>query len=176
MHNGDATRGTFDTYGWLHRGELGRVDANGFLHITGRIKELIITAGGENVPPVLIENEIKSECDAISNAVVIGDARKYLTVLLTLKSEPDGEGAPTTTPTVATAAFLKQCGSAATTTSAAAACEKVAAALTAAIKRANTRATSNAQCVQRFTVSGVVTLTRRSSFLHGRFLSPYVRK
>ena len=55
------------------------------MRITGRIKELIITAGGENVPPVLIENEMKAAMVALSNVMVIGDKRKYLAMLVSLK-------------------------------------------------------------------------------------------
>lgn len=69
----------------MHSGDLGRLDKKGNLIITGRLKELIITAGGENVAPVLIENDIKRNLKFISNCMVIGDKRKYLTVLLTLK-------------------------------------------------------------------------------------------
>ena len=61
------------------------MDKFGNLTITGRIKELIITAGGENVAPVLIENIFKENARFISNSVVIGDRRKYLVMLLTLK-------------------------------------------------------------------------------------------
>jgi len=55
--------------------------------ITGRLKELIITAGGENVAPVLIENVLKENLNFVSYGVVIGDQKKYLSVLLTLKHE-----------------------------------------------------------------------------------------
>lgn len=69
----------------MHSGDVGRLDKFGNLNITGRIKEIIITAGGENVAPVLIENIILENLPFISNAVVIGDQRKYLIVLLTFK-------------------------------------------------------------------------------------------
>jgi len=64
--------------------------------ITGRKKELQITAGGENVPPVLIEAEMKQAMPALSNVMVIGDRRKYLFMLLSLKTAVDpAMGAPT---------------------------------------------------------------------------------
>lgn len=80
-----ATKSTIDEEGFLHSGDLGRLDKRGNLIITGRLKELIITAGGENIAPVLIENDIKRNMKFVSNCMVIGDKRKYLTVLLTLK-------------------------------------------------------------------------------------------
>ena len=71
--NEQATRETIDAEGFLHSGDVGKLDSKGNLQITGRIKELLITAGGENVAPVLIENAIKDELPFISNAMVIGD-------------------------------------------------------------------------------------------------------
>jgi len=83
--------------GWYKSGDLGRFDSDGFLWLTGRLKELIITAGGENIAPILIENNIKLELpELLSYVVVVGDKRKYLTCLVTLKCKVDAEsGAPT---------------------------------------------------------------------------------
>ncbi|MCC6215509.1 MAG: long-chain fatty acid--CoA ligase [Polyangiaceae bacterium] len=78
----DATAETL-VDGWLCSGDLGAIDAQGFLSITGRKKEIIITAGGKNITPKNIEAAIKN-CELVSEAVVIGDRRKYLTALVTL--------------------------------------------------------------------------------------------
>lgn len=67
--------------GWLYTGDIGQLDANGRLSITGRKKEIIVTAGGKNVAPVLLEN-LLSEDPLILQAMVIGDDRKYLAALL----------------------------------------------------------------------------------------------
>ncbi|XP_072243592.1 long-chain-fatty-acid--CoA ligase ACSBG2-like [Leuresthes tenuis] len=91
----DKTTEALDEQGWLHSGDLGRHDEQDFLYITGRIKELIITAGGENIPPVPIEDAVKNELPFISNAMLIGDKRKFLTMLLTLKCVMDDNGDPT---------------------------------------------------------------------------------
>jgi long-chain acyl-CoA synthetase len=69
--------------GWLHSGDLGAFDSDGFLSITGRKKQIIITAGGKNIAPKNIEAAIK-ESPLVSEAVVIGDRRKYLVALVTL--------------------------------------------------------------------------------------------
>ncbi|KAK7077908.1 catalytic activity protein [Halocaridina rubra] len=97
----ERTLETLDDEGWLHSGDVGRFDEDGFLYLTARIKELVITAGGENIAPVLIEEYVKKELPFISNAMIVGDNRKYLSVLLTLKAEVDentAESLPTLIP------------------------------------------------------------------------------
>uniref|UniRef100_T1J7B4 long-chain-fatty-acid--CoA ligase n=1 Tax=Strigamia maritima TaxID=126957 RepID=T1J7B4_STRMM len=83
----EMTREAVEEDKWLHSGDIGLIDKDGFLFVTGRIKELIITSGGENIPPVLIEDQIKKLLPVLSNCMLIGDKRKYLTILLTLKTE-----------------------------------------------------------------------------------------
>ena len=75
--------------GWLHTGDLGEFDADGYLSITGRKKDIIITAGGKNVAPKLLEGGIRSH-PLVSEAVVIGDRRKFLSALVSLDSEAAG--------------------------------------------------------------------------------------
>ncbi|GAB5572082.1 long-chain-fatty-acid--CoA ligase ACSBG1 isoform X2 [Prionailurus iriomotensis] len=107
-----------DAEGWLHTGDTGRLDKDGFLFITGRLKEIIITAGGENVPPVPIEDAVKMELPIISNAMLIGDQRKFLSMLLTLKCTLDPDAChPTDHLTEQAVEFCRQVGSSATTVS-----------------------------------------------------------
>ncbi|XP_042552956.1 long-chain-fatty-acid--CoA ligase ACSBG2-like [Dipodomys spectabilis] len=85
----EATADVIDEEGWLHSGDLGRMDNQGFLFITGRIKEILITAGGENVPPIPIETLVKEKIPIVSNAMLVGDGAKFLSLLLTLKCQMD---------------------------------------------------------------------------------------
>lgn len=80
------TEDAIDENGWLHSGDMGCLGANGMLKITGRYKELIIGAGGENIAPVPIEDMLKKLCPAVSNIIMIGDKRKYNVCLVTLKA------------------------------------------------------------------------------------------
>ena len=86
LNDPDRTAETFDADGWLHTGDIGRMDADGYLTIVDRKKELIITSGGKNVSPANIEAELKS-LPLVGQACVIGDGRPYLVALLVLDPE-----------------------------------------------------------------------------------------
>jgi long-chain acyl-CoA synthetase len=80
----EATRQTIDDEGWLHTGDVGGLDEDGFLRITDRKKDIIVTAGGKNVAPQNLENDLK-RLPGISQAVVVGDRRPYLVALITME-------------------------------------------------------------------------------------------
>jgi long-chain-fatty-acid--CoA ligase ACSBG len=160
MHDLPKTLETIDSEGFLHSGDVAEFDEDedprvpspsGFMRITGRIKELIITAGGENIPPVLIENEMKAAMVALSNCMVIGDKRKFLSMLVTLKVEVDSDtGAPTNNLAADALYVGRQIGSSAKTTDEAKDDPKWIEYITKGMKEGNSKTTSNAQIVQKF--------------------------
>ncbi|XP_060075848.1 long-chain-fatty-acid--CoA ligase ACSBG2-like [Ylistrum balloti] len=96
LNNAEKNEEAFDSDGWLQSGDIGKKDKDNFLYITGRKKELIITAGGENVAPVPVEDIVKEQLPVISNCMLIGDKRKFLSMLITLKVTVDPDsGEPT---------------------------------------------------------------------------------
>jgi long-chain-fatty-acid--CoA ligase ACSBG len=159
MYDPEKTKETIDANGFLHSGDVAEFDENtqdgftgpsGFMKITGRIKELIITAGGENIPPVLIENEMKASMNALSNCMVVGDKRKYLAMLLTVKVKVDKDGLPTDQLDADALHVCKQINSKATTVAEVARDEAWAQYFNNGMKAANSKTTSNAQIVQKW--------------------------
>jgi long-chain acyl-CoA synthetase len=90
--NEEASKEALDG-GWLHTGDLGRIDDDGFVYISGRKKDIIITAGGKNITPANLENGIKQN-QYVSQCVVVGDRRPYLVALVTLDPEVAAEETP----------------------------------------------------------------------------------
>ena len=86
LNNKEKTLESVDDEGWFHTGDLLKQDEDGFLTVVGRMKEIVITAGGENVAPVNIEQQIQKQLeDVVSNVMVVGDQRKFLSCIITLK-------------------------------------------------------------------------------------------
>jgi len=92
LDNPTATAETLDPDGWLHTGDVGELDAAGFLTITDRVKDLIITAGGKNVSPSEIENQLKVS-PFVKEAIVFGDRRKHLAALIGIEFDTVGDWA-----------------------------------------------------------------------------------
>jgi long-chain acyl-CoA synthetase len=92
FRNPEATAETIDADGWLHTGDIGELDDDGFLTITDRMKDIIITAGGKNISPSEIENRLKIS-PYVREAVVLGDGRKYLVALIGIELDTVGSWA-----------------------------------------------------------------------------------
>src|SRR5262249_2882574 len=83
----DATREAIEPDGWFHTGDIGVIEDGGFLRITDRKKDIIVTAGGKNVAPQNIESALKAQCPHVSQVMVHGHKRSYLVALITLNEE-----------------------------------------------------------------------------------------
>ena len=85
-NNEDATEEALNEDGWFHTGDIGKFDEDGYLYITGRKKELIVTAGGKNVAPAVLEDRLRAN-PIVSQCVVVGDAKPFIAALVTLDQE-----------------------------------------------------------------------------------------
>eukprot|EP01134_Creolimax_fragrantissima_P008148 CFRG8148T1 len=141
----EKTRNTLTDDGWLASGDQGKISRDGFLSITGRIKELIIGAGGENVAPLLIEKAMKQAMPFLSNCIVFGDGRPYLGMFVSLCVLVDENTMrPIDTLDGVSLEYAKRIGSTATTYSAAKECPKIAEAVDAGMKKGAEHVISNA--------------------------------
>ncbi|HQR80964.1 MAG TPA: long-chain fatty acid--CoA ligase [Actinomycetota bacterium] len=85
-NNEEATAEVLEPDGWLHTGDIGELDPDGFLRITGRKKELIVTAGGKNVAPSVLEDRLRAHA-LVSQCMVVGDAKPFVACLVTLDAD-----------------------------------------------------------------------------------------
>jgi long-chain acyl-CoA synthetase len=136
--NEQATAEAIDTDGWFHSGDLGDIDGDGFIRITGRKKEILVTAGGKNVAPAVLEDRLRAH-RLVSQCIVVGDQRPFIGALITL----DEEALP---------AWLESKGKpAGTSPTALAEDADVLAELEAAVAEAN-KAVSKAESIKKFRV------------------------
>jgi len=84
--NDDATKEAIDSDGWFHTGDIGEIDDDGFVRITGRKKELIVTAGGKNVAPAVLEDRVRGHW-LVSQCLVVGDQKPFIAALVTIDPE-----------------------------------------------------------------------------------------
>ncbi len=85
-HNDEATAETKDAHGWFHTGDVGEIDDEGFVRITGRKKEILVTAGGKNVAPAALEDRLRAH-HLVDQCVVVGDGQPFIAALVTIDLE-----------------------------------------------------------------------------------------
>ncbi len=100
--NEQATAEAIDAEGWFHTGDIGEIDTDGFIRITGRKKEILVTAGGKNVAPAVLEDRLRAH-RLVSQCIVVGDQRPFIAALVTLDAEAlplwlQSKGKPADTP------------------------------------------------------------------------------
>lgn len=145
-----------DAEGWVHSGDLGTYDQDNFLRVGGRSKEIIVTAGGENVAPIPIEENIKVEMkEILSNVMVVGDKRKHLAAIVTLRTQMDKMNQPTDLLHPDVKAWAEENGSEAETVTELLEedNEDVRLDILEGIQRVNRRAISSAQKVHKFMIA-----------------------
>jgi long-chain acyl-CoA synthetase len=138
-HNPAATAEVIDADGWFHSGDIGELDDDGFLRITGRKKDILVTAGGKNVAPAVLEDRIRAH-HLVSQCMVVGDGRPYIAALVTL----DPEALP---------AWAEQHGKQGVSPSELAEDAVLRAEIQAAVDEAN-KAVSRAESIRRFMIIG----------------------
>jgi len=152
LKNEKATRETIDSQGFVRSGDRGKLDADGFLRITGRIKELIIGAGGENIAPVPVEDTFKLMCPACSNIMMIGEQQRFMAALITFKVDVDPKsGVPSRNLTnEAKAIFKEKLGLDLKTTDEAVAEPKVSEYVKQCLEMTNKKSVSRAAHIRKF--------------------------
>lgn len=148
----EETLRTLDADGWIHTGDQGKKDDDGFLSVIGRLKELIVTAGGENISPVVIETKVMAETSIFSSCVAIGDKRKFVSLLICIRCVLNAEGESTHQLAKDVIDVLQKQGSTATTIEEAMADEKVRAYIDEVITRYNAHAVSRAQQIRKWCI------------------------
>jgi len=109
LKNEQATFETIDGEGYVRSGDKGKIEKDGHLRITGRIKELIITGGGENIAPVPIEDNFKTACPPCSNIMMIGEMQRFMACIVTFKVDVDPKsGQPSQNLTIEATNFFKK--------------------------------------------------------------------
>ncbi|CAI8030818.1 Long-chain-fatty-acid--CoA ligase ACSBG2 [Geodia barretti] len=154
---GDPVRTSraIDNQGWLHTGDIGHLDENGFLYVTGRTCEVIMLRGGESVLPLPIESRILAALPFLSHVVVVGDGKPYLSCLMTLSCVMDRvTGGPTDQLSPLARRWMESLGSYSTTVSGVIAGrdKTVFTAITDSLHRANTVAPTNDHKIQKWTL------------------------